>query len=187
MKSLAIITQNPSKLEEFRFILEAKGYTIDNNEIKLIEPKSLDQKEVAISTAKQAYALLKKPLITDDTGIYFYNYNNFPGTYTKYLLQTIGISGIKQLMKVGNKKAYYQTTLCFTDGKRYVTFQGRLEGKISLRTSEVFNKNWGWDSVFVPIGYKKYLSEFALEERSKISHRAKAIKEMIRFLGKNSF
>ena len=41
----------------------------------------------------QAYKILKKPLITDDTAIYFEGYPGFPGTFTKFVFQGLGFSG----------------------------------------------------------------------------------------------
>ena len=107
MRKLFIVTGNKSKLLEFRAILEPLGFAVENRKLELVEPKTLDQREVAVVIAKQAFTLLKKPVITDDTGIFFENYNNFPGTYTKFLFSAIGIDGIRRLMRVNNKKVYF--------------------------------------------------------------------------------
>jgi len=183
-RGIFIVTGNKSKLREFRLLLGGVGIRVINRKVDLIEPKTLDQKEVAISTAKQAHQIIKQPLIVDDTGIYFCKYNNFPGTYSKFLFQTVGLEGLKQLIREGNKKAYFQTTLCFIDGKVIKIFQGRLYGKISLKKSSKFNEEWGYDSIFIPQGSRKFLSEYSLEERVKISHRAKAVKKLVNFLFK---
>lgn len=182
MKKLFIVTGNKSKLLEFRAILEPLGFTVENRKFELVEPKTFDQREVAIATAKQAFTLLKKPVITDDTGIFFENYNNFPGTYTKFLFPAIGIDGIRRLMRINNKKAYFQTTLCFYDGKTIETFQGQLKGRITLDASGKFNPDWSYDTMFIPNDAKKHFSEFTLEERKQISHRSKAINKLLKFL-----
>lgn len=181
MIALTVVTGNLSKFREFQAIL-GKSLILKNKKLDLTEPKTLSQEEVAISTAKQAYEILKEPLITDDTGIFFANYHNFPGTYTKFLLQTLGFDGLKRLISVENSKAFYQTTLCYTDGKRYKTFQGKLEGNLSLSASPIYNKDWGYDSIFIPSGANKFFSEFSLEDRIQISHRAKAIEKLFIFL-----
>ena len=182
MKRIAVITGNESKLREFRAILEPLGFTVVGKKLDLVEPKTLDQAEVAISTAEQAFKIIKGPLITDDTGIYFAHYNNFPGPFTKFLFQAVGFEGIKLLMDVKNKKAYFQTALCFTDGQIVKTFQGRLEGIITLQESAKFNKDWSYDSIFIPQGSDRYFSEYSLEERKTISHRARALEELVKFL-----
>ena len=38
--------------------------------------------KVVLEKARTAFKKLKKPLIVDDTAIYFEEYKNFPGTYT---------------------------------------------------------------------------------------------------------
>jgi len=185
MKKVNIITSNESKLREFTAILKPLGYTVEGKKLDLVEPKNLDQIEVAVFTAKQAFNIIKEPLITDDTGIYFSYYNNFPGTFTKFLFQAVGLEGIKRLMDIKNKRAYFQTTLCFIDSQVTKTFQGRLEGTIVLQESSYYNQNWSYDSIFIPKGSKRYFSEYSIEERKLISHRAKALAELIKFLKEN--
>lgn len=185
MESIYIVTGNQSKLAEFKAILEPLGFRVKSHSVEVEEPKTLDQEKVAISTAIQAYKVVNQPVITDDTGIFFRNYTNFPGTYTKFLFQAIGFEGIRRLMRVKNKDAYFQTTLCLYDGKETKTFQGWLEGKVTLKQSKKFNQDWSYDSIFIPKGSKKYFSEYTLEERKRISHRAKAIKKLIKFLKEN--
>lgn len=182
MKTLTLVTRNNSKFKEFKAILEPLGYAVDNERLELVEPKTLDQVEVAISTARQAYEKLHRPLVTDDTGIFFESYISFPGTYTKFLFQAVGFGGIKRIMTGVSKRAFYQTTLCFTDGEFFEVFQGRLEGKVALRRLSDYNKDWVYDSIFVPVGSSKYFSEYSLQERQQVSHRAKAIGKLANFL-----
>ena len=61
-------------------------------------------------------------------------------------------------------------------------FSGIWKGKIVDEISEKFNPDWQYNSIFVPEGYKKPLSEIPLTERVKNSHRKKAFDKLVRYL-----
>jgi len=57
-------TSNHQKLKEFESIL---GIKLNHSDLDLDEIQSVDVEEVAIHKAKQAYELLKEPVIVEDT------------------------------------------------------------------------------------------------------------------------
>jgi non-canonical purine NTP pyrophosphatase (RdgB/HAM1 family) len=80
---MILITGNKNKVKEFEFIL---GFKIENIDLQLEEIQSIDVEEVAKHKAKSAYNMLKKPVIVEDTGLYFEELNGLQGaiflTYT---------------------------------------------------------------------------------------------------------
>ena len=58
-----------------------------------------------------------------------------------------------------------------------LVFKGTCRGKIALKASG--NQGFGYDSLFIPEGYKKTLAELGEGIKSKISHRAKAVESMV--------
>ena len=129
---------------------------------------------------------LKKPLIADDTAIYFQEYISFPGTFTKFVFNSIGFKGIEKLLKNKNRKAFFQTLICYTDGKDFKVFKGRWKGKIikniNKNINRPFNPDWQYNNIFVPENYSIPLSEIPLEKRIKSSHRRKALKKLVKYL-----
>lgn len=182
MEKIYFITENKSKFKEAKLILKSINIKLVQKNLKLKETQTLDQKAVVIEKAKQAYSIIKKPVLVDDTGIYFEEYKNFPGTYTKVLFESIGFNGLKRLLKTKNKKAYFKTFICYKDNKTEKIFSGIWKGKITEGISKKFNSDWQYNSIFIPIDYKKVLSEIPLEERAKKSHRKKAFDKLIKFL-----
>ena len=186
MKKIYFISGNKSKFEEAALLLKDSNIELLQEDIKLIEPKTLNQEEVVLSKAEQAFAAIKKPLIVDDTGIYFEQFKEFPGTYTKTLFQAIGFKGVENLLKGAKRTAHFKTLVCYKDNKKTMVFEGRWNGTIVKEISKMFNPDWEYNSIFVPDNFTEPLSEISLEERAKHSHRKKAFDKLKKYLGCNN-
>lgn len=179
MRTVYFVTENRSKFEEAKLLLKNVRLVMKN--LKLAEIQTPDQEKVVLDKARQAFYMLKKPVIVDDTGIYFDDYENFPGTYTKPLVESIGFKGVERLLN-GNRKAHFQTLLCYKDAETEKVFAGVWKGRIARSISRKFNPEWQYNSIFVPEGFRKHLSEIPMEERARHSHRKKAIIKLMRWL-----
>jgi XTP/dITP diphosphohydrolase len=75
---------------------------------------------------------------------------------------------------IANRNASFVATLvAFSpEGVEHV-FEGRLDGEIAK--AQRGTSGFGYDSVFIPAGESKTLSELGIAFKNKISHRAKAI------------
>jgi len=178
------VTGNKSKFLEAKSIAKPAGVELIQKDIELIESNSQKQKEIVLEKARQAYKKIKKPVIVDDTALYFHAYKNFPGTLTKDLIQRIGQRGIKNLLNGLNKTAHFQTLVCYKDKKTWKIFSGTWKGKIIEKSSREVNPDWSYNSIFIPEGFSIPLSELPLEERAKHSHRKKALLKLLRNLRK---
>jgi len=83
---LYFATGNKHKVKEVSNILAELGLEIEHANPKIEEIDSLNPKKIALDKAKQAFEQLKNPVITEDTGIWFKAYKNFPGTLPKRML-----------------------------------------------------------------------------------------------------
>lgn len=179
---VCFVTKNKSKFSEARTLLEPCGVVLAQSGIDVIEPQLPSQEEVVLEKARQAFCKIKKPVIVDDTCIYFDAYRNFPGTMTKDLFNRIGYEGIRKLLNGLKKGAYFQTMICYKDKKACRVFAGRWKGRIVSTVSRKINPEWSYNSIFVPDGFSVPLSEIPMEERLKHSHRKKAILKMVRYM-----
>ena len=128
-KRIYYITGNQSKFEEAKEIMKNINITLAKKDLKIEEIKSLEQEKVVIGKARDAFKKIKAPLIVDDVGIYFEEYNKFPGTFTRFLFEAIGFEGIEKLLEKKNRNAYFKILLCYKDKKTEIIFEEYLNAR----------------------------------------------------------
>lgn len=107
------ITSNQGKVSSLRRNFESINAPIEINPTKLdiVEPQCNSVKEVSISKARQAYEMLKEPVLVEDGGFCIMALNDFPGVYTRYALDTIGAEGLLSLMHNHDDRRCYFTSV----------------------------------------------------------------------------
>src|SRR3989344_9253219 len=168
--SLCIVSTNKGKVREAQHIL---GFPLEQIDLELDEIQSLDIEEIARKKAEEAFRIIKKPLIVDDVGLYLNVWKGFPGPLTKFLEKSSGY--LHMLRNEANRRAVVKAVIGYHDGKKVHTFLGEVEGEI---VKSPRGNGWGFDPIFMPIGKSKTFAEMTIEEKSKISHRKKALKKL---------
>lgn len=170
---MIFITGNENKLREAIQIL---GVEMVSKNIDIKEIQDVDLEEVIRDKIRNAYKLIKKPVMVEDTGLFLNALNGFPGALIKQLLGRVGREGIVKLLKgFDDKSVVAKCAVGFTkDGKDLKVFIGEAEGLIVSPRGE---SGFGWDPIFQPKGYEKTFAEMNSEEKNAISHRYKALKK----------
>lgn len=101
-----------------------------------------------------------------DSGLFIDELNGFPGVYTKYALDTIGIDMIIQLLGA-TARAYTQRTITYFDGNKLQTFTLKLYG--ALLKEPRGNNGRNYDKYFLPDGKNKTLAEMTDEEKAELT------------------
>lgn len=172
---LTLVTGNKNKLIEFEEIL----YEIDleNQKIDLDEIQSLSLEEIVKHKVQQAYNLIKKPVIVEDTGFFLDELNGLPGPFIKFFEEQLGNgASIKLLNGSTNRNAKQICCVGYYDGKNEIIVNGEMKGTITNELKK--GKGFGFDFCFIPNGYNKTFSELGLNEKNKISARKKAIEKL---------
>ena len=130
------------------------------------EIQSNDQEAVSVDKALKYYDLLKRPLVVMDSGLFIDELNGFPGVYTKYALDTIGIDRIIQLLG-GAARAYTQRTITYFDGSEPRTFTLKIHGTLLKNPRGSNGRNY--DKYFLPDGKNKTLTEMTDEEKAELT------------------
>lgn len=185
MSELYFVTGNSSKFKEVKAWMQELNPYIELHQanIDLPEIQSLDVQEVAIQKAKEAWRLIKKPLLIDDGGIYIERFNNFPGTLSKYVYQGIGLEGFWLLAK-NNPRGYFSNCLVYCDNEEDChIFTGTTYGTIVEPKVPIIDTKFPFTYVFVPDGTNKTFAEIkGTEEEKKVHHRFKSLQEFTLWL-----
>jgi XTP/dITP diphosphohydrolase len=175
MKSLHFVSSNRNKYLEIQSHLQQKyGVVVEFSNQRLIEIQSDSIKEIAVEKSKSAFALISKPVIVEDDGLFIDELGGFPGQYSSFVYKTIGNNGIIKLLRTSmNRFASFKATFVFCDGKNSQTFEDEIKGKISSRITE---GGWGYDPIFIPDGSDFTFGQLHIQNRKNdFSHRVKAL------------
>lgn len=122
----------------------------------------------------------------DDSGLEVNALNGAPGVYSaRYAGQpkddNRNIDKLLEALKCQkNRNANFKTVICLNLNGRQKLFTGIINGTISHEKTG--NNGFGYDPVFVPEGHHQTFAEMAAHEKSAISHRARAVQQLIDFL-----
>lgn len=189
MNELYFVTGNASKFKEVKHWLSELNPYIDlrQADIDLPEIQSLDVQEVAMQKAKEAWRLIKKPLLIDDGGIYIERYNNFPGTLSKYVYQGIGLDGFWLLAKDNPRGSFANCLVYCSSEHDYQIFNGVSTGTIVEPTEPIVDTKFPFTYVFIPDGTNKTFAQLkGSEEEKKFHHRYKSLQEFTQWLKNNA-
>jgi len=167
---LFFASSNQHKFKEAKKILDEFGINLGFFKCNLEEIQSDSLKEIAKHKATQAFGKLRKPVIVEDDGLFIESLNGFPGPYSSYVFKTIGNKGVMNLVKQ-KRKAKFVSIISYHDKYSQISFESKVNGMISKKIS---GKGWGYDPIFIPSKFKKTFAQ--LENKNKISHRFKALK-----------
>ncbi len=122
----------------------------------------------------------------DDTGLEIEALNGEPGVHSARYAgpERDGVKNLELVLErlngVENRKARFKTVIAFSFRGEIHLFEGIVEGKIRLEKSG--KEGFGYDPVFEPEDCGKTFAEMALDEKNKMSHRARAFEKLILFL-----
>lgn len=186
---LIFASNNKGKITEIKRILPSNYTLLSLSDINLTEeiPEPFFTfKENAHAKANYIYNKTGKNCFAEDSGIIAAALIDKPGVlsarYAGHHGNDIANNNklLLQLADKDNRNAYYMAVICLIlDGKTYY-FEGKCEGIIA--TEPVGNNGFGYDPIFIPNGFEHTFGELSLEIKLSLSHRSKAMHEMINFL-----
>ena len=125
------VTGNESKVGVAKLYLSKFGVEIEGKALKLREEQTDSVEEIALSKAKQAFKILKKPLIVSDSGWYIKSLGGFPGLFMKYINEWFKAEDFIKLMQgQKDKTVILKEALCYIDKNRFKVFVQEIEGEV---------------------------------------------------------
>ena len=190
---LVFASNNKNKIQEIQALVPNTFQILSLEEIGCTEdiPETADTIEGnAILKANYVTEKYGYDCFADDTGLEVSALNGAPGVYSaRYAGEQKDANDnmdklLSELKDKTNRKANFKTVIALNLNGNQNLFTGIINGKII--EEKIGNNGFGYDPIFVADGYEKTFAELSMEEKSTISHRGIAVKELILFLQKQT-
>ncbi len=172
------VTSNIHKFQEARRVLSEYKIATAKLKVGAVEIQDDSLENIAEASVLDAVKNCGLPIFVEDAGLFIEALKGFPGPYSKYVYNTVGVKGILKLMKnIENRSAHFQSVIAFSSpGEQPICFRGKVEGKISLQ--ERGTSGFGYDPIFMPTdGDGRTFAEMTSNEKNGYSHRAEALRK----------
>ena len=181
MKQIVLATSNPHKVEEINAIVNGIEFILPPKEFNPIETGTTFE-ENSLIKAQEANRLTGKMTLADDSGLCVEALRGEPGIHSARYAPTAQerIDKLLNVMKgFENRKAKFvcSMTLLNPDGSILKQVTGECHGEID--TTQKGHNGFGYDPIFIVDGYNQTMAELSEDEKNKISHRAKALEQII--------
>lgn len=186
-------TNNAHKVAEIRAVLPASFQiqSLIEAGIHIDIPEPHDTLEAnAREKAETIYGLTGTSCFSEDTGLEVAALGGEPGVRSaRYAdgekqFQSNTDKLLQKMEGAKDRSAQFRTVICLLLNGSEHFFEGVCRGRIV--SAPKGEGGFGYDPVFVPEGLDKTFAEMSLEEKSKVSHRRKAIDRLVSFLNNGS-
>ena len=190
---LVFASNNKNKIQEIQQLVPNSIQILSLEEIGCTEniPETADTIEGnAILKANYVTEKYGYDCFADDTGLEVEVLNGAPGVYSaRYAGEQKDANDnmdklLLELKDKTNRKANFKTVIALNLNSKQNLFTGIINGKII--EEKIGTNGFGYDPIFVADGYEKTFAELSMEEKSTISHRGIAVKQLLTFLQKLS-
>jgi XTP/dITP diphosphohydrolase len=196
---LVLATRSPGKLRELHALFLRAGVEVIDLRTAGI-PESADEERLessdtfednALSKARYFQRLSGLPVVADDSGLEVAALQGAPGVHSKRWSGRRDLTGqalddannallLTRLARREDRRARYVCAAAYCDTERAFVERGETLGRIRL-TPEGTN-GFGYDPYFESDELGATFGEVSLEEKSRVSHRARAFAKLLQRL-----
>ena len=172
--TLRFVTGNEGKADEAReYLDDVERVDFDYTEIQG------DLEAVAAAGAREAFVELGStdPVLVDDAGLFVRALDGFPGPYSSYVEDTLGVDRVWELCeREEDRRAHFRTVLAYAHRPedaldvQVETFEGSVPGTIVAPRGD---GGFGYDPIFEHDG--DTMAEMDTAEKNAVSHRGRAL------------
>lgn len=181
MKEFTFITGNEKKA---RYLSELLELPVKRVNTELDELQTTDIAKLIEHKAKQAFEIVRSPVLVEDQGLVFTALNGLPGPFIKFFVEQTGQEACCRMLDgFTDRSAIAECVFAYYDGKLLTTFKGSLKGTIAEAPRG--KGGFGWDPIFIPEGYNRTRAELSEKEDHEVYLRIKPIEQVRTFLSSN--
>ncbi len=186
---LVFATHNHNKAKEIQALVPEGITIVTLDDLQCFEdiPETAPTLEGnAIQKAEYIVNQFNLNVFADDTGLEIEALNGEPGVISARYAGEQRDSNqnmdlvLEKLNGIENRNAQFRTAIAlYWEGEMHL-FEGIVKG--TMRTEKSGEEGFGYDPIFEPENCGKTFAEMSLDEKNKMSHRARALEKMIAFL-----
>lgn len=194
MRKLLVATGNSHKTAEIGAML-GEGYEVEDlksyPELPEVEETGTTFLENATLKAVEISKQVEGLVLSDDSGLEVDALDGAPGVYSA---RYAGVQGaneannaklLTELEGARNRGARFRCVMVVAEnGKVLMHGEGSVEG--SIIESKRGGGGFGYDPLFVPQGYEQTFAELGDDVKNGLSHRARAMEHVLRWLQENA-
>jgi len=186
------VSQNLGKIREWNKLLNPCGITLLSlSQVNWFQPIPETGNSFAENARQKVLALREKvsiPILADDSGLCVDALKGAPGVYSaRYAGE--GASDqenidllLKHMQGQKMRRAHFECNMCLSmHAGEFRHFTGICQG--SLADYPQGKEGFGYDPIFIPEGYTTSFAQMPLEVKLPLSHRQKALTELLAFIG----
>jgi XTP/dITP diphosphohydrolase len=190
---LVLSTRNPHKVRELAVLLRPHEVAPLPDDVELPPETGETFEENALIKARAAMHATGLPAVADDSGIEAAALNGEPGVRSaRYAGENATDEEnlaklLREVPPEGDTRVAYVCVIAYVtpDGEEHV-FEGRCEGTLTHEPRG--SGGFGYDPAFVPADRHdgRTMAEITPEEKDAISHRGRAARAFVEWLGRES-
>ncbi len=189
MMKLCFATNNQYKIKEVLALLDSSYSIASLSDIGCVEELAEEQTTIPGNSFQKANYVFQKYSVScfaDDSGLEVDALFGAPGVDSAHYAgpqrnfeDNMNLL-LKNLLGQQNRQAQFRTVITLVTPSTTQQFEGILRGQILHEKRGT--QGFGYDPLFLPDGYTRTLAEMSLEEKNSISHRSKAVAQLVAFL-----
>ena len=193
IREIVIATRNRKKVEEISRMLVGSGIKLmgllDAGQCERVVEDAPDFKGNALKKARETAFSTGRTALADDSGLEVDALGGSPGVHSARFAgpDATDRDNNDRLLKaldgipIGGRGARFVCVMALVtpDGEER-TFEGSVDGIIALRQEG--EGGFGYDPLFIPVGYKRSFARMSAEEKDSISHRGRALRAFAAYI-----
>ena len=189
MKQLVFATDNPNKVREVNELLENRIKIISKQEIGCLEEIPETQPTIRANALQKAMYLYDRHQIdcfAEDSGLEVDMLEGRPGVYSARYAgpdrddKANMAKVLKEMENISDRSAQFKTVIALIIDGQARLYEGIVRGKLAKTPKG--EKGFGYDPIFIPDEMNTTFACISPKEKNEISHRGKAVKQLISFL-----
>jgi len=199
MKTIVVASHNENKIREIGQIIPASQAKVISRDQAGVPPFEIEEDGTTFeeNSFKKANEIMKRCgmiTIADDSGLVVDCLGGAPGVYSARYAgeQCDDKANNRKLAEMIRNFPFEERTgrfvsvitMVFPDG-RSISARGEVDGHII--PDEIGENGFGYDPMFIPLGYDITFGQFDPEAKNRISHRGNALRKLSSILSRGGY